>query len=165
MSTDTVEQVESKSARKRRLAAEFNAKQSLAPTTRPSAELTRELDALSKDVFGSSSRWKKLVERGYVEPLTEERTEYVPGKTKEDGTEEEGTTRQVQVPVKRHDGASLMVQKRHSVESIHVYMLGRKAKLDEIRAMIKKQQDEARAKQEAAAEADRVIARAAGSAV
>lgn len=104
-----------------------------------------ELNALSKEVFGASSKWKKLIERGYVEMITEETTELVPGKT----DEEEPTTRKVQVPVKRHDGALQFTTKHHTVESIKEYMLERKVKLEAVRAQIKKMQEEAAAKKAA----------------
>lgn len=112
-------------------------------------DLTREekneLNALSKDVYGASSRWQKLINKGYTKLFTEETTEYVPNA--EDETKE-GTTRKVQVPIKRKDGALQSVMTYHTVDSIKAEMIDRKAKLDEIRAILKKQQDEARTKQE-----------------
>lgn len=104
-----------------------------------------ELKALSLAVYGASSRAKKLIEQGYYQLVTEETTEYVPGKTKEDGTEE-GTTRKVNVPVLRKDGAKQSVLKRHTVDSIRAEMIDRKAKIEEIRAIMQRQKDEALAK-------------------
>lgn len=37
-----------------------------------------ELNALSKEVFGSSSRWKKIVENGVAEPMQKDREVMVP---------------------------------------------------------------------------------------
>lgn len=107
-----------------------------------------EMKALSKEVYGASSRCKKLIDDGYAQLLTETVTEYVPGKTKEDGTEEEGTTREVQVPLKRADGAKQSVITRHTVDSVRKEMLDRKAKIAEIRAIMKQQQDEQQAKRQ-----------------
>ena len=42
---------------------------------------TREtLNKLSKEVFGSSSKWQKLVNDGFVETFTREREAMIPGK-------------------------------------------------------------------------------------
>lgn len=103
-----------------------------------------ELNALSKDVYGASSRWQKLIKLGYAKLVTEETTELVPGK---DETEE-ATTRKVQVPVLTSYGAKQSQMTYHTVDSIRTEMLERKVKLDEYRAVIKKMQDEARAKKE-----------------
>jgi len=118
------------------------------------------LKALSKEVYGSSSKAKKLIEEGFSELLTEETTEYVPGKTEE----EEGTTRQVRVPLKRIDGAFQSVTKHHTTESVKTTMLFIKAKRDEIRALIKKQQEEADAKRKQAELTNQVQQQLAGSA-
>jgi hypothetical protein len=37
-----------------------------------------ELNRLSKEVFGTSSRWKKIVDKGTVEPLERDRKVIVP---------------------------------------------------------------------------------------
>lgn len=125
------------------------------------SEEKSELKALSQEVFGASSRWQKLVDRGYTELVTETTTEFVPGEKEGD----EGTTREVQVPVKTANGAHQYVTKRHTVDSIRDYMLERKAKLDEIRAEIKRQQDEARAKKEQEALVQKVHQELQGSAI
>jgi len=103
-----------------------------------------ELNALSKEVFGASSRWQKLIGNGYTELVTEEVEEVVPAE--KEG--EEPTTRKVRVPLKNAAGMHQSVIKYHTVESVREYMLDRKKMLDQIRAQIKKQQDEARAKKE-----------------
>lgn len=128
-------------------------------------DLSREdkdyLKGLSKEVFGASSRWQKLVERGYGELVTEETTEYVPN---EKDPEAEGTTRKVQVPV-LYKGMKHSVITRHTVESIRTYMLERKVRLDEIRAMIAKQRADAQAKKEREEEQQRILSEASGSAL
>lgn len=104
-----------------------------------------ELNDLSREVYGSSSRWQKLINKGYAKLVTEETTEYVPNPEDE---EKEGTTQKVNVPVLYKNGAKQSVQTYHTVDSVKAEMVDRKAKLEEIRALIKKQQDEARAKRE-----------------
>jgi hypothetical protein len=104
--------------------------------------LKSELNSLSKEVFGSSSRWEKLVKKGYAEVETQEVTELVPG-----ATDEESTTRQVQVPV-MHNGMKKMVKKFHTVESVKALMLEKKQRIEEIKASIQKQIEEVRAKKE-----------------
>lgn len=91
-----------------------------------SSALRKELSALSKEVFGSSSRYVKMME-GMPELVQEEVTEYVPGKTDED----DGTTRKVNVPV-TYKGTSTKTYaiKRYTAEEIHVHMLSLKAKRD-----------------------------------
>lgn len=134
--------------------------------TRTVNDLTREekaeLSALSKDVYGASSRWQKLINKGYDRLITEETTEYVPNAEDES---KEGTTRKVQVPVLRKDGAKQSVRTYHTVDSIKAEMIERKAKLDEIRAIIKKQQDDARAKKEQGKLANTVHRELSGTAV
>jgi len=120
----------------------------------------KELDALSKEVFGTSSRWQKLVNRGYVELVTEKVTETVPG---ENG--EPDTTREVDAPKLRKDGAHQSVMKQHTVESIREAMLEGKAKIDEMKAKIAAMQAEQAAKQEADARAKALQESAGGSAV
>jgi NAD(P)H-flavin reductase len=112
------------------------------------SELTREekdfLKNLSREVFGASSRWQKLVERGYEDLVTEETTEYVPNDKDPDA---EGTTRQVNVPVLKN-GMKHSVIKRHTVDSIRQYMIDRKAMLDKIRAMMEEQRKAQLAKED-----------------
>lgn len=154
---------ETKSAKKRRLAREFNA--TVVKSTKTVNDLTKEekgeLSVLSKEVFGTRSRWQKLVNQGYPRLLTEEVTEFVPGEKEED----EGTTRKVQVPAKRHDGAMQSTTVRHTVESVKEYMLQRKEMLDKIRAEIKRQQEEAKAKKELEEQALKVHEELHGSAL
>lgn len=106
-----------------------------------SKELKEELKTLSKEVFGSSSRYQKILDRGMLQPLTEEVTEYVPGETDED----EGFTRQVQVPVKRN-GMDVSVTKRPTPEELKQIMLDMKAKREAFLEQLKKMQEEAKTK-------------------
>lgn len=127
-------------------------------------EEREQLDALSKEVFGASSRWQSLVTKGYSELVTEEVEEYVPEATDKDGKVTPGFNRKVRVPVKRKDGALQSTKKYHDIKSVTIYMLDRKAQLDKIKAEVKRMQDEARAKKEADALAKRVHEDAQGSA-
>lgn len=88
-------------------------------------------------------------------------TEFVPGEKEED----EGTTRQVQVPVKAKNGALQSTTERHTVESVKKFMLERKEMLDNIKAQIKKQQEEAKAKKELEEQALKVHEELHGSAL
>lgn len=101
-----------------------------------------ELNALSKEVFGASSRWQKLITKGVAEVVTETTTEYVPA---EDGVGE-GTTREVEVPVKRKDGALISRTKHFDKDTVKTYMLERKVKLEEFKAMIDKMKADEAAK-------------------
>lgn len=105
-------------------------------------EVRKELDALSKDVFGSSSRWQKLINKGYKELLTEEKEETVPGE------KDESTKRIVNVPILTTFGAHRHVVKYHTVESVKEFLLEQKKQLDSIREQIKKQQEELKLKKE-----------------
>jgi hypothetical protein len=107
-------------------------------------QVKEELDTLSKDVFGTSSRWQKLIGKGYSELVTEEVEEKVPAEKEGD----EPTTRKVRVPVKNKHGMHQSAVVRHTVESVREFMLQRKEQLDRIRAAIKAQQEEAQAKKE-----------------
>jgi hypothetical protein len=102
-----------------------------------------ELDALSKEVFGATSRWQKLIEKGNQELVTEEVTEIVPAEKEE----EEPTKRKVQAPVLKN-GSKQYVTKHYTVESVREYMLQAKIQLHAIREMIQKQQHEQKAKQD-----------------
>ena len=138
--------VESKSAARKRAVAEFNAK--VAPRAKTIDQLTRaereELKALSKEVFNSTSRWEKLIKNGYPELLTHEVTELVPGKTEAD----EPTEQKSRVPMKTARGTYMSRMKYHTVDSVRSYMLDRKKQIDDMRAEIKRRQDEARAQRE-----------------
>lgn len=120
-----------------------------------------ELNALSKDVFGTSSRWQKLVDKGYLELLQEEKEEEVPA-------EKEGeapTTRKVTVPILNEAGQKQHVVKRHTFQSVKEFMLQQKTQLDTIRQMIKDQNEQAQAKERAEAKAQELHQQVSGSAI
>jgi len=105
----------------------------------------KELDALSKEVFGTSSRWHKLVTSGHGELLTEEKTETVP--PAKEG--EESTTKTVNVPVKTSFGANKLITKHYTVESVKAMMLEQKTRIEQIKEQIKKHYDDMKAAKEA----------------
>ena len=122
------------------------------------------LNALSKEVFGASSRWQKLVNHGYLELVTREVEEIVPA----DKNGENGGINVVQVPVLTASGAKQSVIKNHTVESVEAYMLDLKSKREVFYARLATMQAEQRAAQEAATASEalsrEVHAKAAGSA-
>lgn len=121
-------------------------------------ETKERLDKLSKEVFGATSRWRKLVEKGYSEQVMDELDDIVPG---ENG--EPDTVKQVKVAHRRADGAYMHVHKRHTLESVEAWMLDLKKKRDEFLAMIEKQRQEQEAKRQQAALESQVHNEIAGS--
>lgn len=123
-------------------------------------KLTRlALNSLSKEVFSSSSRWQKLVDKGYSELVTEDTTETVPAE--KEG--EEATIRQVTVPVLVR-GSQQFVKKFHTVESVMTFMQDRKKMMDDLRAKFEAMQEEQKRKREEADLAKKVNNALAGSA-
>lgn len=104
----------------------------------------KEIDLLSKDVFGSSSRWQKLVGKGYDELVTEDVEETVPAE--KEG--EEPTKQTIKKPVLAN-GARQLLRKYHTVESILEFMIEQKKQLDVFRAQLQKQKEEFFAKLQA----------------
>ena len=98
-------------------------------------ELRNELNALSKEVFGVSSKWRTFLKKGASQLVTRKSTETTPGK---DGAED--TTREVDVPVLTPYGAKQFVQKRYSLEEVHELLLSYKKQIDTTREQMKKQQ-------------------------
>ena len=119
-----------------------------------------ELNALSKEVFGSSSRWQKLVEKGYAELVTEDKEEAVPPAKEGDAP----TTRTIKVPVLTSFGAKQSTTKYHTAESVMALMLDYKQKIDEIRAKIKEHQEAAQKAKEEALKTRQAVEDSAGSA-
>lgn len=119
-----------------------------------------ELNALSKDVFGVSSKWQKLVEKGYLEEVTEEVTETVPAEKEGDAP----TTKTVRVPVLTASGGKQSLLKRYTVETVREFLLERKKTLDTLRALLKKQHEDKLAKAKEEAEAKKINDANAGSA-
>jgi hypothetical protein len=104
----------------------------------------KELDLLSREVFGSSTRWQRLIDKGYDEAVTEEVEETVPAE--KEG--EEPTKRKVKVPVKVN-GSTQYTRKYHTIESVLEFMVEQKKQLDIFRAQLAKQKEEFLANMEA----------------
>lgn len=118
-----------------------------------------ELNALSKEVFGVSSRWQKLL-KGTSKLVTRKTTEEVPGK---DG--EPPTTKEIEVPVLTEYGAKQYTTKYYTIDEIRQLMLDAKKQMDDIRAAMKKQQEEQEAAKAKKALEDKVTETAQGSAL
>lgn len=104
----------------------------------------QELNALSLEVFKSSSRWKRMVENGVPTLRTREVFESVP--STEEGKSDE--TKSTFVPVKNEHGIHVSFMKRYTLSEIKQYMLDLKRTQEEIRAMIEKLNAEKQAKAE-----------------
>jgi hypothetical protein len=120
----------------------------------------KELDALSKEVFGTSSRWQKVVDKGYVELLTEEKEVEYPSPT--GGENVKNTER---VPVLNSFGAKQIKRIYHTVDSIKEYMLEQKKAMDNVRAQIAQIQEQERKKKEQEALISQTLNDAAGRAI
>lgn len=120
----------------------------------------QELNALSKEVFGSSSRWQKLVNSGFADLVTEEVEEVVPA----DENGEKGGVELVQKPVLNASGLTQSVTTRHTVESVRELMLRLKASRDAYFARLKALQEARKAEEEQAALAKKLNDQVGGSA-
>lgn len=76
-----------------------------------------ELNALSKQVFGSTSKWKKMIEMGVTEPLLEDTKHLTIDK---DGKEQ---TQMIKTNVLHKDHIPLSRLKHYTVESVREFML------------------------------------------
>lgn len=123
------------------------------------SQTRQELNALSKEVFGASSRWQKLVTNGYSELVTEEVEELVPS----DKEGEEPKLEKVRMPALLN-GMRQSVMKRHTVESVKELMLKLKTSRDEYFVRVKEAQAAQQAAKEKAELAQKVQEAVAGSA-
>lgn len=124
-----------------------------------SRELREELKSLSKEVFGVSSKWQKLMEYNHV--LTTKVKETVPGV---DGAPD--TEKEVEVPLfVQGTKVKQSVRKYRTAEEVLELLRSFKAKRDEFIANMKAQQEAAKAKKEADEAAQKVQEQLAGSAL
>jgi hypothetical protein len=128
-------------------------------------EIKEELDKLSKEVFGSSSKWKKMVEDGVIEPVLEDTKRLIP----DPETDGDYKTETIKTQVS-HFGAnggelSKFEVKRYTVDSIKAHMLDIKARFEAFRENVKKLQEEQKAKEEADKAAKEQLGANSGSAV
>lgn len=144
----------SKTQLKKKAALEHN--EALRASLVEEAPLTNEqhaeLEALSLEVFRSTSRYKTILKEGVVEAVTVEATEYVPAVLDADGKEVKAEeTRTVQVPEKYRSpkrGLTTINQLKtvkHNYDSVKVLMLERKQQLDAFKAMMAKMEADKKA--------------------
>jgi hypothetical protein len=95
-------------------------------------KIREELNALSKEVFGVSSKWMSLLEHGEVVPVTETITETIPG---ENGQPDRTET--AQVPKLNKGGSRDYTVKRYTVDEVKEKLLALKKNRDELIAKIK----------------------------
>jgi hypothetical protein len=98
-------------------------------------ETREELNKLSKEVFGVSSKWQGLLEHGVKELVTETKTETIPG---ENGKPDE--TREIRVPIKKN-GVPQYAIKRYNLDEVRELMLNAKKSRDEYIERMKKAQE------------------------
>lgn len=118
-----------------------------------------ELNALSKEVFGSSSRWQKLVNQGYAKIVTEEVEETTPSEVEGEAPKTEKVTKAVMI-----GNSYQSVLTRYTVEGVREFMLKQKTRMDEYKAAVAKLQADAKAAQEKADLAKKLQEDAGGSA-
>lgn len=124
------------------------------------AEKRDALAALSKEVYGASSRYLKLMDKGRLVQKTEEVTELVP----RDDDSGESDERKVQVPVRYGSGGvAIYERKRYSLEEVESEMTSRKKMFDEIKASIEAQKAEQEAARAQAALEDKIAREFSGS--
>lgn len=112
------------------------------------AEKREALAALSKEVYGASSKYLKLMDKGRLESETYEVTELVP-RADDSGESDE---RKVRVPVK-YQGAEksqVLSRRKLTLEEVEKEMNEIKAFVDGIKAAQKARQEEARKAKELA---------------
>jgi hypothetical protein len=109
-----------------------------------SNEVKAELNALSKEIFGSTSKWRKMMELGVPEVVTEDTTKL---KIVE-GKEEKETVKTTVMHVGPNGGElPLNRLKRYTVDEVRSFMLEVKEKQEQIRAMIKRIEEQKKAQE------------------
>lgn len=107
-----------------------------------------ELNALSKEVLGAPSRWRKWVEEGEIKLYTEEQTQFDPNANNGAGEE-----KKITVPVLHHGSKGGKMLKRYlhryTPETVKIRLLEIKAQKEEWIANLIRQQTEQKAAQEA----------------
>jgi hypothetical protein len=117
-----------------------------------SRETINELNQLSKEVFGSTSRWRKLVEEGEQRLVTEQITQFDP-----EANNGEGEEKKVTIASLHHSTNGGKLYKhylhRYTTETVKELMIAVKAKREEFMVQLKQQQIDQQAAKEATAEA------------
>ena len=123
-------------------------------------ELKEELKALSKEVFGSSGRYEKILKNGMPELITTTKVETVPG---ENGAE--ATTKEVKIPVLTKQGTRQFAIKYYEPEELKTHMLEAKQKIDDFKVQMQKMQEEQQKRQEEQKLINKINEEAKGSAI
>lgn len=129
-----------------------------------------EMEALSLEVFGATSKWATILKKGFVEPVTETQTEFVPEEKDEQGNVVKAEeTREVQVPVfyrspkKGLTNIPTLRTRRFTVEELKVFMLNLREKQRKIKEMLEKMAEDRRKAEEQKKLEQEVGAAASGS--
>jgi hypothetical protein len=110
-----------------------------------SYEVKKEMDALSQEVLGSKSRWKKMIEQGVAELVEEDTTRL----TIVDGVEKKETVRTPVMKEGPNGGEMRQFQlKRYTLEELKEKLIFLKIQKDNMLAALQKQQEDLRAAQE-----------------
>lgn len=125
------------------------------------AEVKKEMDKLSLEVFGTKSRWRKMVEQGVAELIEEDTTRLFI----KDGVENKET---VKTPL-MHEGANggQMLQfqlKRYTMEEVKEKLIFLKTQRDNFLSALKKQQEDEKTAKELE-KAKTVVQTASGSSI
>jgi hypothetical protein len=104
-----------------------------------SRETVNELNALSKEVFGTTSKWKKMIDMGVTEPVMEDTKRL----TLKDGKEEYETVKTQKTHI-GPNGAELPLFNLHhyDVDSVKEFMLGILVQRIQIRQAIERAKEE-----------------------
>lgn len=124
-----------------------------------SREERQELNALSKEVFGATSKWLKYINQGHPVKATTTVKESVP---QDDGTEK---LVEKQVAKLLPHGAEYRIMKYYTISEVKAMMLDLKEKITAFKEMLKQQEVERQAKETAAKLAKAVQSQAGGSAL
>lgn len=125
-------------------------------SNRLSREQREEMKTLSREIFGVSSKWKTLLDHGYLYKVTRKVVEHVP--------QEDGTIKEVEkeVPALNEHGQEYSVRKYYTYDELKAKMLDLKERMRALNETLKKQQEEAKAAKEAA---DKGVITATGTAL
>lgn len=127
-------------------------------------EIINEMNELSKEVFGSVSKWRKILEKGETRILTEEETIYNP-EPKEG--EQEVTKRTVATLHHGPNGGKLVKHEtyRYTVEELKARMLEVKSQRIKLLEAMKKQEEIKEAAKEIEDNTKLIISKSSGTAV
>lgn len=123
-----------------------------------SREVINELNALSKEIFGSTSKWKKMIELGVPELIQEDTKKL----TVVDGKQETETVKTPKMHVGLNGGELHQhTLRRYTVDEVREFMLTVKDRQEQVRQMIKRIEAQNKAQEEA----KRTVDKAAGSSI